>query len=157
MEKKELLMNAWDNAYDKEGWYSPLKDALREVSAPEASWKSPGKSSHSIWELVNHLLFYKERFLTYLKGKEFNSSITTNDETFLVLNTAPEYWETVLHQMKAVHHEIRKKISIMTDDELNQVLPKISVDSQLMDLITHDAYHTGQIIFIRKLYGSWPI
>jgi len=150
-------MNAWDNAYDKEGWYSPLKDALREVSAREASWKSPGKSSHSIWELVNHLLFYKERFLTYLKGKEFNSSITTNDETFLVLNTAPEYWETVLHQMKAVHHEIRKKISIMTDDELNQVLPKISVDSQLMDLITHDAYHTGQIIFIRKLYGSWPI
>src|SRR5215467_1443815 len=130
MGKKEILLNGWDQAYDKEGWYSPLKDALKEVSAEEATWKSPGKSTHSIWELVNHLLFYKERFLTYLKGKEFNSPIKTNDETFLVLNTAPEYWETVLHQMKAVHHEIRKKISILTDDELNQALPEFSVESQ---------------------------
>jgi uncharacterized damage-inducible protein DinB len=157
MEKKELLMNAWDNAYDKEGWYTPLKDALRELSPEEATWKSPGRSSHSIWELINHLLFYKERFLTYLKGNEFNSPIQSNDETFLILNTAPAYWEAVVHQLKAVHHEIRNKISILTDEELKRALPESAVDIQLMDLIVHDAYHTGQIIFIRKLYGSWPL
>ncbi|EEL34276.1 hypothetical protein bcere0019_27360 [Bacillus cereus Rock3-28] len=27
---------------------------------------------------------------------------------------------------------------------------------QYMNILLHDAYHTGQIIQLRKLQGSWP-
>lgn len=27
---------------------------------------------------------------------------------------------------------------------------------EVMSLILHDAYHTGQIVLVRKLQGSWP-
>ena len=31
-----------------------------------------------------------------------------------------------------------------------------SVGRWVNSLVLHDAYHTGQIMFIRKLQGSWP-
>jgi len=65
-------------------------------------------------------------------------------------------WDKLVEALASVHGQIQAKIVALPDDKLASKLPDDPIDQQIMTLATHDAYHTGQIILIRKLYGSWP-
>lgn len=156
MQRKDILVHGWDFTYDIEGWYPPLKAALRDVDYEQASWKAEGKSSHTIGELVNHLLYYKKRFLFRLEDKPWTLTINTNDDTFFITDySTQENWKNLIDQMASVHKSIRERMINLKDNDLDSVLPDKPIGGQILSLIMHDAYHTGQIIFIRKLFGSW--
>jgi uncharacterized damage-inducible protein DinB len=157
MQRKDVLIQGWDFAYDLEGWYPPLKQALKDVDAAHAIWSAPGEASNTIGQLVHHLLYYKERFLYRLEQKTWPYKVITNEQTFLPLqHTLDLPWEKLVSKLSLIHSEIRKKIFELTDHELDSNLPDNPIDWQILTLVMHDAYHTGQIVFIRKLYGSWP-
>lgn len=157
MLRKDILVQGWDFAYDIEGWYPPLKIALTDVDAEQAFWKAPGKASHTIGELANHLLYYKKRFLFRLERKTWPHPISANDETFLPIGPASQLsWEKLVEELNLVHVQIRERIVKLSDSELDSKLPDNPIDRQILHLVMHDAYHTGQIVLIRKLYGSWP-
>jgi uncharacterized damage-inducible protein DinB len=157
MQRKEILIHGWDFAYDVEGWYPPLKASLKDVDIKQAQWRPDGKSSHTIGELMNHLLYYKKRFLFRLEHKEWTTKIGSNDDTFRTsqYDTSDE-WNNAIAELKSVNQNIREKLVRLEVGELDSPLPKDPVDGQVLNLFMHDAYHTGQIVLIRKLYGSWP-
>jgi uncharacterized damage-inducible protein DinB len=157
MNRKNILLYGWDTAYDHEGWYPPLKDALMNVNHEQAQWKPIGRASNTIWELVNHLLYYKERFLTRLDGTEFSGTAENNDETFLAADelTAAD-WKQAVGRLATVHAEIKKRLTALADNDFDKLLPDAPIGGQVLSLVTHDAYHTGQIVLIRKLQASWP-
>ncbi|MFC5472278.1 DinB family protein [Cohnella suwonensis] len=157
MKKREWLLNGWDTAYDKEEWYPPLADALRDVTAKQASWRPDGNHVNTIWETLHHLVFYKERLLKRLTGeeKEYPEGVT-NDDTFAVASATEKDWQLALSQLSEVHLGLREKLAGMTEDELVTKIPHREVGVWLQQLIVHDAYHAGQIIFLRKLQGIWP-
>lgn len=157
MHRKDIFVRGWDYAYDIEDWYPPLNEALKDVDAEQALWKAPGNASHTISELVIHLLYYKKRFLFRLERKDWPSTISSNDDTFLA-SVWPEQvsWEQLVRDLASVHKQIREKLITLADGDLDSKLPENPIGRQLLSLIMHDAYHTGQIILIRKLYGSWP-
>jgi len=155
IQRKDIFIHGWDLAFDVEGWYPPLKAALNDVDFKQASWKAEGKSSHTIAELVNHLLYYTKRFLFRLERKSWPYTISTNDESFNNISTA-DLWNSSLQELSDLHQNIKKKIEELADGELDLSLPEASIGEQVLNLIMHDAYHTGQIVLIRKLYGSWP-
>ncbi len=157
MERKDILIQAWDHCYDIEGWYPPLRNALEGVDGSQAVWRPQGESSNTIQEIVNHLFYYKRRFLFRLEGRVWPYEISSNDQSFLPgEHTMHLPWGELVYELATIHGQIRNKIVELTDDKLSLSLPNDPVDQQVMILATHDAYHTGQIIFIRKLYGSWP-
>ncbi|MCS7462153.1 hypothetical protein N0M98_18605 [Paenibacillus doosanensis] len=45
----------------------------------------------------------------------------------------------------------------MDDQKLQKELDGITIYQWVSDLALHDIYHTGQIVFIRKLQGSWTV
>jgi uncharacterized damage-inducible protein DinB len=155
--KKDILIQAWDYCYDVEGWYPPLRNALEEVDGSQAIWRPEGEASNTIREIVNHLFYYKRRFLFRLEEKTWPYKITSNDQTFWPgEHTMQLTWDKLVEELASVHGQIRAKISALADDKLDSKLPDDTIGQQIMILATHDAYHTGQIILIRKLYGSWP-
>jgi len=156
MQRKDILIHAWDFTYDIEGWYPPLKAALKDVDFAQSTWKPAGKASHTIGELVNHLLYYKRRFLFRMEKKTWSSKASTNDETFLSKNSTAETWASDVDELRKVHQQIKIALLELNDNELDVPLPETPVGGQVVSLVMHDAYHTGQIILIRKLYGSWP-
>ena len=157
MQRKEILIHGWDFAYDVEGWYPPLKASLKDVDLKQAQWRPDGKASHTIGELVNHLLFYKKRFLFRLERKEWTKKIGSNDDTFQTTQYATsDAWNHALSELQSVQQDIRVKLVGLEDRDLDSPLPKDTIGGQVLSLFMHDAYHTGQIILIRKLYGSWP-
>ncbi|NEU59987.1 DinB family protein [Paenibacillus sp. ALJ109b] len=153
MQRIDLLLNVLDSTFDKESWYAPFKHAIEGLTAEQANWKPSGKATKTIWENVNHLIYYKERLATNLEGREWTNNLD-GDETFSLTNQPNDdmEWKKVVERAENAQHNLRKVLSTISDEKLDQN----SLEGKLLDIMLHDAYHTGQIIQLRKMQGSWP-
>lgn len=70
MNRIDLLLNVLDSTFDKESWYAPLKPAIEGITAELAIWRPTGEATKTIWENLNHLIYYKERLVANLEGRE---------------------------------------------------------------------------------------
>ncbi|MEJ8548104.1 DinB family protein [Brevibacillus borstelensis] len=158
MNRMELLLHEWDCTFSKEDWYPPLKDALAGLTAAEASWRPPGEAANTIWENLSHLLYYKERLLSRLRGTEQTASASTNDDTFIPSGGSEdeEAWQADVKRMETLHAEIRDVLAAIPETSFDQPSPVKTLGVSVFSIIMHDAFHTGQIVQIRKLQGSWP-
>ncbi|MBO7742721.1 DinB family protein [Paenibacillus sp. MWE-103] len=159
MNANDLLLRNWDACHDKEDWYPPLADALNGLTAEQADWHPAGEHANTIRETVHHLIFYKERLLRRLTGEEtaYLPGVT-NDDTFAARPGEPEDWHAAAARLAEVHQAIRDRIAAWNEHDFERQLPgqRLPFGIWANSLALHDAYHTGQIILIRKLQGSWP-
>ncbi|MEX0136913.1 DinB family protein [Bacillus nitratireducens] len=147
MGKKEMLQNGVKQVFYEEEWYPPISEALKNLTAAQACWQPEGKASNTIWENANHLLTFKERLLSRLH----------QDDTFVAPQNNDEYaWQQTVKRTLQVHDALQSSLTSLQEAELDQPSPSIPVWQQYMNILLHDAYHTGQIIQLRKLQGSWP-
>lgn len=158
MENKisEVLLQNWDYVMDTEDWAPPLADALNGVTREQALWKPEGRAANSIWETVNHLTYYKERLLQKLKGLPQTNHADNNDGTFTVTESGEGAWEQTVQRLKDAHAGLREIIEALGEGAYDWGGSGHAPGEEVMSLILHDAYHTGQIVLIRKLQGSWP-
>lgn len=154
MNRMELVIKQWDHCYDKEDWYPPLADVLRGVTAEQAAWRPEGGPSNSIWENVKHLIYYKKQFLARLRGEESGSTAGTNDDTFAV--ETGSVWERDAAELESVHRAVRAELELLDEADFDREVPRHPLGLWAMSLVMHDAYHTGEIAFLRKLQGTWP-
>ncbi|CAH1217154.1 hypothetical protein PAECIP111892_04351 [Paenibacillus auburnensis] len=151
----DVLLQNWDYAMDIEDWAPPLSAALEGVNAEQASWK-PGEAGNSIWETVKHLTYYKERLLIKLKGLPKLPDLESNDATFTVTESGEEAWGQAVAKLKSVHASLREIIEALEEGAYEWGGSGHAPGEEVMSLILHDCYHTGQIVLVRKLQGSWP-
>lgn len=153
MNRIDLLLNVLDSTFDQESWYAPFKHAIEGITAEQANWRPTGEATKTIWENVNHLLYYKERFAAKMDGREWTYNLD-GDETFDFTKQSNDEkdWKEVVDRAENAHHCLRQILSKTSVEELDQD----SLEGKLLDIMLHDAYHTGQIIQIRKMQGSWP-
>ncbi|MET3696572.1 DinB family protein [Bacillus oleivorans] len=153
MKRVDLLLKVLDSTFDKESWYAPFKDAIKGLTAEQAIWKPSGEATKTIWENVNHLIYYKERLTANLEGREWTHNLD-GDETFYLTNQSNDdkEWKKVVERSENAQQNLRQVLSAISEQDLNQN----SLEGKLLDIMLHDAYHTGQIIQLRKMQGSWP-
>lgn len=156
MEIKAMLLEYWQSAATTEGWYPPYADALSGVDAAMANWRPEGAASNTIWETVVHVTYFKERLLRRLDGEADLPLPGGNDDTFVVSGAGEPEWQTAAERLFRSHQDLYDRLQRLDESQLEQMQPEQSIAKQVMDLIVHDAYHTGQIILIRKLKGHWP-
>ena len=157
MSKKEMLQNGIQQVFYEEAWYPPISDALKDLTAAQACWQPEGRASNTIWENVNHLLTFKERLLARLHEDETFVAPQNNDETFVQggCNDEDAWQRTVLRTIQ-VHDALQSVLISLQEAELDRLTPSLPIWQQYQNILLHDAYHTGQIVQIRKLQGSWP-
>lgn len=149
----DLLLNILDTTFDKESWYAPLKDAIEGITAEQANWRPTGEATNTIWENVNHLIYYKERLVANMEGHEWTHNLDGNETFYLTDQSNDDKdWKEVIERAEKVQDSLRQVLSKTTVEELDQN----SLEVKLFNIMLHDAYHTGQIIQIRKMQGSWP-
>ncbi|PEZ00472.1 hypothetical protein CN326_22635, partial [Bacillus sp. AFS018417] len=61
-------------------------------------------------------------------------------------------WKKVVERSENAQRNLRQVLSAISEKELEQN----SLEEKLQDIMLHDAYHTGQIIQLRKMQGAWP-
>lgn len=158
MDRINLLLHELNITYAKEDWFPALKVALEGVTAEEASWRATGVASNTIWETVNHLIYYKSRLLEQLQGGTPNYSVSDNTATFYTKDPviSDEAWEDSKSRLEAIHQGFIEVLQTKSDEDFDKPIIKNPLGITLTSIILHDAYHTGQIVLLRKLQGSWP-
>jgi uncharacterized damage-inducible protein DinB len=144
---KSILLEQFQTTHSKQDWFVPASKAVEGLTAEQASWKD-GKGNHSIAQLVSHLIFWDQEALARLQGKPVAQFSGKNDETFdIVVNK--ETWEQMVKDLDRVLSDWEKAIESADDATIQKWA------STIAHVSTHNAYHTGQILYVRKLQSSW--
>lgn len=143
---KSVLVNQLKTTHNKQDWFVPIQVALEGVTAEQAVWND-GSGNHSIGQLANHLLFWNERQLVKFKGENPKAFDGNNEETFNAFTK--EQWMQTVKKLNEVSTELEKIVQNADEAFLK------AWGETIANISTHNAYHTGQIIFVRKLQGSW--
>ncbi len=123
----------------------PVNIAIQGLTPEQAAWKDD-TDNHSIVQLVNHLIFWNKQQLAKFNGEK-PAPVNDNKETFTGLDKAT--WEASVKGIDEVLSAWEKAIQDADDAKLSKWYGTIARIS------THNAYHTGQIIYIRKMKGNW--
>lgn len=143
---REVLLSELRSTHTSEEWFVPANIAVKGLTAEQASW-TDGKGNHSVGQLAYHLVYWNRQNLARLKGEKPEKFSGNNDETFDKFDS--KSWNETVQQLDQVLTELEKWVE--TADEA-----KLKESAQTFTHIsTHNAYHIGQIIYVRKEQGSW--
>jgi hypothetical protein len=143
---KSVLLEQLHTTHDKEDWFVPANIAIGGLTAEQANWKD-STENHSIAQLATHLIFWDEQVLAKFKGEKAATFSGNNKETFSPVDE--NSWNATVKRLDSVLTEIEKAVEAADDAKLQ------SWYSTIAHIGTHNAYHTGQIIYIRKMKGWW--
>jgi uncharacterized damage-inducible protein DinB len=156
MDAMDVLRRNLEITYDEEDWFIPLRAALEGVTAEQANWRPDGEGANTIAEITAHLLFYKERLLQRLREETETFTAESNDATFVPDASTEESWQTMVARMDQINDALAETMADLSPEAFGRPLPKRELGWQLNSILLHDAHHGGQIVYIRKLQGSWP-
>jgi uncharacterized damage-inducible protein DinB len=131
-----------------------VKNAIAGLTAEQAAWKPDG-ADNTIWEEVNHIIFWNERWLQRYRGLLSYPEDIENTGTF---KSDEADWGATRERLFAVMEEWRAELENVTDEKLRSPVNEEYQEPFFKPLAQqniHNAYHTGQILLLRKLQGSW--
>jgi hypothetical protein len=143
---KSILLEQLKTTHNKEDWFVPVNIAIAGLTAQQANWKD-GSENHSIAELTTHLIFWNKQSLDKFKGKKPDAFSGNNKETFSKVDD--KSWASIVLQLDSVLTELEQLVQAADEKKLQDWY------STIAHIGTHNAYHTGQIIYIRKMKGWW--
>ena len=143
---KSVLLEQLRTTHNKAEWFVPANTAVEGLSAEQASW-TDGKGNHSVGQIVNHLIFWNRFTLAKFKGERPTKFSGNNDETFTSFDA--KQWNTAVQQLDQVFTDWERAVEAADDAKLKDWY------SNIAHVGTHNAYHIGQIVLVRKEQGSW--
>ncbi len=138
--------------------YAPFKTALVHLK-PKNRAVRPGGVAHSIWDELEHMRIAQEDILRYTLNPKWKSPSWPDgywpEVTDKVTSTR---WASSVRSFFADLEELK---SLVRDTrlDLTSKLPHGEGRTYLRQVLLaadHNAYHTGQIVLLRKLLGDWP-
>ncbi|MDG4658464.1 DinB family protein [Ectobacillus antri] len=153
-----VFLEQLDMHYHQNDWFASINQALDGVSAAEAAWTSSG-ISNSIWQIVNHLIFWNEDVIHRIKGTENPHQAADNEETFGNPGDPEDEigWNQTVERLNEVMNTLKTVIADLDDEKLKvpYAANRYSIERLLSHIMMHDTYHLGQIVLLRKLQSSW--
>jgi hypothetical protein len=141
MDDRQFLLKNWTEADTKGLWAVPWERVLTGISAAQAAWK-PDPKRHSIWQIVNHITFWREHELRGLAGEKVGED-EIHRRNFEEPRPADEKsWAAATAYFNETHRKVAEAIKN----------PANSLD-RLQYLLPHDCYHVGQIMYLRAMQG----
>ncbi len=140
--------------YEGDPWHGrSIKSLLSEVDA-EMGLKKPSKHSHSIAELVYHMVTWRDFTISRLRpedGKDTAYFEKLDWRKLDLKNTAT--WQQGL----ALLEESQQRLVTLLEEYNDSILPepvderKYNFRTLLYGVVNHDIYHAGQIAYAWKL------
>jgi uncharacterized damage-inducible protein DinB len=143
---RSILLEQLRTTHNDKDWFVPIDVAVEGLTAEQANWKD-NSGNHSVGQLTYHLLFWNRRELAKFQGQPEEKFSGNNDETFDKFDS--KNWNETVKQLDQVMTDLEKVVETADDSKLQ------AWASEIAHIGTHNAYHVGQIIFVRRLQGSW--
>jgi DinB superfamily len=143
---KGVLLEQLKTTHNQKEWFVPVDIAVDGLTADQANW-TDGKGNHSIAQEVSHLLFWDAWALAKFKGEPQPKFSGNNDDTFTSVDS--KQWVATCKKLDDILTEWEQAVQAADDKKI------AASASMIAHVGTHNAYHIGQIVYIRKLQGSW--
>jgi uncharacterized damage-inducible protein DinB len=136
------------------------KDAHVEVrkAVEGLDWKitgeRPGGAPHSIFQLLNHVVFWQEWAVKWLDGEK--PAIPKHAAGSWPGGEGPANageWEQTLQRLDRALDALTDRSA--TADLLEKRGGKSRVE-MLQTIASHTSYHIGQLVSVRQMLGAWP-
>jgi hypothetical protein len=152
---RSILLSQLKSTHTAEEWFVPVNIAVANLTPEQARWipkselgaKNPAPADHSVGMITNHLLFWNAESLAKMKGIKGAPLPSDNKETFNDFDS--KSWPSTAAKLDAVLSEMEQLVASASDAQLAEWANTIA------HISAHNAYHVGQIIYIRKLQGTW--
>lgn len=142
-----ILLESLRTTHNDEDWFVPASTAVDGLTADQAKWKPAGKDAHSVGQLAYHIWYWDARALNDFKGIKNAAFDGNNNETFDNFSAAE--WDDLVKKLNQTLADWETAVEQADDATLAK-------NASLVEHVaTHNAYHIGQILYVRKLQGSW--
>lgn len=141
-----VLQEELKTTHDQEDWFVPVSIAVDGLTADQAM-ASPGKGNHSVGQLAYHIWYWDMRALNDFKGVPNEKFDGNNNETFDKFSAAQ--WDDLVKKLNQTMADWDKAVAEADDATLAKNA------SLVAHVAAHNAYHVGQILYVRKLNGNW--
>jgi uncharacterized damage-inducible protein DinB len=142
-------------------WHGPsVNDTLQGVTAEQAAaYPIPG--AHSIWEIVLHMSAWHGEVIRRLEGNE--PAMPREGDWPEVTDTSPAAWQSALERLDATHDRVLATLSHLSEGDLDRPGGSIADRAlgtgvlhrtMVVGLLQHAAYHSGQIVLLRRALGA---
>jgi uncharacterized damage-inducible protein DinB len=142
---RSVLLEQLQTTHNKKDWFVPVNVAVDGVTAEQANW-TDGKGNHSVGQLTYHLLYWDRRSLAEFKGQDPGKFSGNNEETF---NFDAKQWAATVKELDEVLTEWEKAVATADEQKLKKEA------STIAHIASHNAYHVGEIVYVRREQGSW--
>lgn len=159
---RDELLRLLDEAYAGPAWHGmSVRAALRGVGPEEAVW-SPGEGRHSILDLVLHLAYARHQ----VRGR-----LTPDERLDFPRRMARSWWPLPIEDASlSPARRWRRELALLEEqhrllvDAVRRATPQrlsrrfgsagMPLRQHVSGTALHDAYHTGQLRLLRRLYAS---
>jgi uncharacterized damage-inducible protein DinB len=134
-------------------WYGkPVLSLLEEVD-PKIAYKKPNDNSHSLADLLYHIITWAEFTLKRLEGDKEKDDHYTDAIDWRPIDPKVQTWEAGIKQFLQLNEQIVAILQTKDDSLLKEIVDfrKYNFRFLLNGYIQHNVYHIGQIAYCKKL------
>jgi len=153
MSELKRILNHYDGVLNGDAWHGDaIWKVLGEIPAQTAAAR-PLPGTHTIWELVSHMMFWEGVVTKRLAGLRTG---VVDELNFPPMPAATEEnWKTTLDEFRASNHTFREALAKLDPAKLEQLTAagKRTYYDEAHGIIEHHVYHLGQIAMLKKALG----
>ena len=152
MEIQSIIRNL-ENTLDGDPWYGrPVYAVLREVDSSIA-YKKPTPGSHSLIDLLYHMLTWAEFTLKRIEKDDINDLDAFEKLDWREIDPKLHDWDEGLAAFIVAHQQIIALLHTKKDTFLDEIVDYRQYDFRYLvnGLIQHNIYHLGQVAYLKKL------
>jgi uncharacterized damage-inducible protein DinB len=141
-------------SYSGEPWHGRSIKALLSEVTPEIGLKKPNANSHSIAELIYHIITWRDFTISRLEPEEGKNAAYFESIDWRPLDlSSKKTWEEGLRLLEESQQRLVRVLEKFNDSIIPEKVRErtYTFKTMLYGLIQHDAYHAGQIAYTMKL------
>ncbi|MCG2417898.1 DinB family protein [Aequorivita sp. F47161] len=151
MNESRRIQTLFTDLYHGHPWLDvTLQDTLGKITSEQAA-QHPIKDGNSIWEIVNHIIAWRQNVLRRVQGEVLE--IPENNYIEQIIDTSDEAWQKTLETLETTQKEWLYFLSTFNEANFINEYPRnnLTYYQHIHGIIQHDAYHLGQIVLLAKI------
>ena len=159
MTELERIVRELEHAHAGSPWHGPSRaDVLADVTVEEAA-RRPSPQGHGIWALVLHMSAWTREVAR--RVREGDKRLPVEGDWPAPPTPNPQEWRAAVAALDAAHREVVAAVRARGAPRLDERAGSaeelstgggVTYRVMLHGLAQHDAYHTGQIALLKRIY-----
>ena len=157
MDPNQSLRKEVDRILSGKGAHADFDAAVADL-APKLRGAKPDGAPHSAWELLEHLRIAQWDMLEFSRDPKHVSPDWPDG--YWPKSAEPDSATAWEHSVKAFQRDLKAMRELVSDPKSDLFTPFPHGKGQTLlrealQTADHNAYHVGELIFLRRMLGAW--